>query len=308
MNDDRPPDPVEESSASPEASAARPARSLPKWPILLLLAAAVVIPAVFWQRVWFGSHLSDEEIRRRLTGPENPRRVQHACEQISRRMQQDPEDARQFYDLLTPLAEHDSEDVRCAAAWCMGEDDTRYPPFRRALLGLLADDAPRVRYNAALAMARFGDPAARPVLQKMLDPCPVPVRWENPPEEGVVVDLLQENDPVQIGMQLALIDTGGAEPIRVIAPLDGRVDEVNADIGRNVRNGDLLCTISPGFQQVFSALRALTLVGQPEDVPCVERYLKEEGRFSPRERARLQAQAQLAADAIRSRQEKTKPQ
>ncbi len=138
-------------------SAADDRRWLSKWPIHLLLASAVIVPAMFWQRVWFGTRLSDEEIRRRLTEPEEPRAVQHACEQISQRMQKDPDAARRFYDLLVPLADHSSNEVRCAVAWCMGEDDTQYASFHQALLRFPEDEAPRVRHNAAIALARFGD-------------------------------------------------------------------------------------------------------------------------------------------------------
>ena len=83
-------------------------------------------------------------------------------------MQRDPETARQFYDLLRPLADHSDEQIRCAVAWCMGEDDSHYPPFHEALRELASDEAPAVRYNAALALSRLGDPMARPVLREML--------------------------------------------------------------------------------------------------------------------------------------------
>ena len=82
---------------NPEAPDAPGARKRPaRWPIFVLLAIAIIIPAVFWRQVWFGRALSDEEIRYNLTHPEESRRLQHACEQISRRMQSDPQDAAQF--------------------------------------------------------------------------------------------------------------------------------------------------------------------------------------------------------------------
>ncbi len=295
---------IPEESARPGApcqpdSAKRPS----KWPIYLLLTAAVIVPAMFWQRVWFGTRLSDEEIRRRLTGPETPREVLHACEQISQRMQKKPDAARQFYDLLVPLADHSSDDVRCAVAWCMGEDDTQYAPFHRALLRLLEDEAPRVRHNAALALARFGDPAARPVLREMLLPCPVLARWSDSTGDGVIVDVLHKDDPVQLGTQVALVKTGAGDPTPLLAPIDGHIDDVTVRLGQDLQNGDRVCTITPGLPQVYAALRALTLVGQAEDIGCIESYVQRDPGFSSNERAQIQAQARLATDAIRKRHE-----
>jgi hypothetical protein len=194
-------------------------KPLPKWPILLLLSAMVIVPAMFWQRVWFGSRLSEAEIRQRLTRPENPREVQHACEQISQWMKRDPEGAHQFYDLLPPLADHADEHVRSIAAWCMGEDDSHCRAFHEVLLVLAADESPSVRFNAALGLARFGDPAARPILREMLAPFAAIARWKGPTSQGAVVDTLRPHDPVRPLTQLALVDTGQGERKPVLAPL-----------------------------------------------------------------------------------------
>lgn len=280
-----------------------PTKSPPKWPVYLLLAAAVIVPAVFWQQLWFGGYLSDEEIQRRLSRPENPREVQHACEQISRRMQRDPESARQFDDPLVSLANHSDPQIRCVVAWCMGEDDTRQPPFRKVLRRLVGDEAPRVRYNAALALVRFGDPAAGPVLREMLVPCVVSAQWEGPLEEGTVVDILRNQDSVGPLVQLALVRVGDGEPKPVLAPLAGRVDEVMVRPSDPITKGDRLCTIHPNPQQVFEALRALALVGQPQDLEYIRPYLDPEGRWSRSERTHIQAQARLATDAIQKRHE-----
>ncbi len=284
-----------------EEAAPTSVKSPPKWPIFLLLAAAVIVPAMFWQRVWFGVPLSDEEIRRRLSQPEKLRQVQHACEQISKRMQRDPAGARQFYDLLVSLSDHSDEQVRCVVAWCMGEDNTRHRPFQQALLRLVNDEAPRVRYNAALALVRFGEQAARPVLCEMLSPYAVSVEWEGSAPEGNVIEVLSKKDPVRPLMQLALVDTGDGKPEPVLAPLGGRIGQLMVGVGQRVRKGQPLCTIQPGFQQIYEALRALTLVGEPEDGEYVEPYLDPHNSFSRTERARLQTQARLAAEAIRRR-------
>jgi len=173
-----PTDLPDESAQLGEQGQPTPTRLPPKWPIYVLLAAAVIVPGLFWRQVWFGADLSDEEIRRRLSQPERPREVQHACEQISRRMEQDPDGARQFYDLLVSLADHSDEEIRSVVAWCMGEDNTRHGPFHQALLGLVNDEAPRVRFNAALALVRFDDATGRQVLREMLMPYTVPAARE----------------------------------------------------------------------------------------------------------------------------------
>jgi hypothetical protein len=237
-----------------------------------------------------------------LDQPTTPRDVQHACEQISRLLARDPERARQFYDLLAPLADHPDEEIRYVVAWCMGEDNTRHPPFHQALLRMVNDKAPRVRYNAALGLVRFGDPAARGVLREMLLPRAVAARWEGPSSEGVVVDVLRKGDPVKPQMQLALVDTGAGDPEPVPAPLGGRVGEVRVVRGASIRQGEPICTIEPTSQQVYEALRALALVGEADDLPYVERYFDADNRFSDGERTRIQTQAQLAAEAIRRRE------
>jgi hypothetical protein len=266
-----------------------------------LLAAAVIVPAMFWQRVWFGASLSDEEIRRRLSQPENPRDVQHACEQISKRMQRDPQGARQFYGLLVPLADHPDEQVRYVAAWCMGEDSTRHRPFHQALLRLASDEAPRVRYNAALALVRLDDSAARPVLCEMLMPYTVSIYWKGQSSEGTLVDILRKKDPVRPLMQLALVDTGDGKPEPVLAPLGGRIGEIKVGLGQRITQGQPLCTIEPNFQQAYQALRALTVVGEPQDLEYVQPYFDPDHSLSHTDRARLQTQARLAAEAIRGR-------
>ncbi len=302
MKNDRP-------SAGEEGEEKVPAtlgKSPPSWPLLVLLAALIIVPVMFWQRIHFGTSLSDEEIRRRLSHLEEPREVQHACEQVSRRMQRDPQGARQFYDLLVSAADHPDEQIRYVVAWCMGEDGTRDPLFHQALLSLAGDGAPRVRYNAALALARFDDPAARGVLCEMLNPYVVLAEWEGPSTEATLVDILDKKQPVRPRMQLALVDTPGREPQVVLAPLGGRIGSLPVGRGERIVKGRPLCTIQPSYEQVYEALRALTLVGLEEDLQHVEPYSNIENSFSHAQRVRLQAQARLAAEAIQRRREPKK--
>jgi hypothetical protein len=42
-----------------------------------------------------------------------------------------------------------------------------------------------------------------------------------------------------------------------------------------VAAGEEVATIDPGTEQVWEALRALYLIGQPEDIPVVQSYERE---------------------------------
>ena len=62
-------------------------------------------------------------------------------------------------------------ELRQTAAWLMGQD-RNYAPFHEALLRLVHDPEPMVRRNAALGLAAFGDPAARPEFSPCSGPIP----------------------------------------------------------------------------------------------------------------------------------------
>jgi HEAT repeat protein len=61
----------------------------------------------------------------------------------------------------------DERDVRKAAAYALGE--LRDPRALPGLVAALQDPIADVRYNAAIAVARFGDTRAIGVLREMLD-------------------------------------------------------------------------------------------------------------------------------------------
>jgi hypothetical protein len=45
--------------------------------------------------------------------------------------------------------------------------------------------------------------------------------------------------------------------------------------GQTVAAGDEMATLDSGTEQVWEALRALYLVGQPEDIPAIRPYQRE---------------------------------
>ncbi len=137
----------------------------------------------------------------------------------------------------------------------------------------------------------------------MLTGYPVKAVWDGESTEGTVVEFLERSDPVRPGTQLALIATGQRQPLPVLAPLDGKLGRLNVKPGDRISRGDPLCVIQPDDRQVYEALRALVIVGRPEDLGDVERYFQVDSRFSGAAKAQIQTQARLTADAIRRRQE-----
>jgi biotin carboxyl carrier protein len=168
----------------------------------------------------------------------------------------------------------------------MGQDP-RYAPFHDALLRLLHDPEPMVRRNAALALAAFGDGAARPELTAMLQPFTVTA-----PAAGPVQYRLKLGDYVNPGTLVAHV--AGME-VRCAVP--GEVRDLSQREGAAVRAGDPLVDLGADKNHVWEALRGLYLVGQPADLDAVERF----ARPLPGMPDAVARQASETADAIRTR-------
>src|SRR5262249_4689230 len=63
---------------------------------------------------------------------------------------------------LLPLAASAEQEVRCQALKVLGE--ARYQPALQAITDQLKADQPRVRFHAALAIAKLGQPEALPAI------------------------------------------------------------------------------------------------------------------------------------------------
>ena len=83
----------------------------------------------------------------------------------------------------------------------------------------------------------------------------------------------------------------------VRSPVPGEVRALDRQENAAVQPGDPLVTLSADKNHVWEALRALHVVGQPEDIDDVERYLRPIDGM-PETVAR---QAALTAQAIRAR-------
>ncbi|MBI4616173.1 MAG: HEAT repeat domain-containing protein, partial [Planctomycetes bacterium] len=208
-----------------------PKKSPPLWPLLLVAVAAVVVPFKFWYDTWMGRRLSDEDLREALADTEKPRRVQHGIEEMSRRIEENREKAREFYPLLLDLADHEEPVIRYHLAWVMGFDSTS-EEFHAALVRLLADPALMVRQYAALSLSNFRDPACRPVLVSMLHPEPVAAN-----RAGTVGNLLPSGTTVREGIELARVQISDSDGSAVRAPMPGRVESVQVEEGDEVSAG-----------------------------------------------------------------------
>ena len=260
--------------------------------IFLVPILVVLITFLFWYQTWFGRPLSDREMAQYLSDTSVPHKTQHALAQLSTRMARGDGTTQRWYPEIIALAQNKEPQLRSMAAWVMGQDN-HSEAFHQTLRGLIDDPAPLVRWNAALALARFGDAAGEPELQAMLQPFTLTA-----PRAGTLKFRLQEQDAVQSGGIVARITEGNnANPVDVISPMAGRIERLAAKGGGQIRAGDAIAVVAPGETQVFEALRALFMIGRAEALPEVERF----AAGVPGMSARVRQQALLTAQAIRQR-------
>lgn len=268
-----------------------PSRRYP-WAIVVVVVLFVIVPFISWYGTWFGRPLSDAKMVEYLHDQNKPRNVQHALTQVADRIIGRDESAKRFYPEVIGAAQHQQSEVRMTAAWVMGQDNT-YQDFHLTLLGLLEDPSPGVRHNAALGLVRFGDAAARRELVAMLEPFTVRA------EGAGIVELIarEEGAAVAANGPLARIRRSDATTIEVRAPEAGRVAIMSVADGAQAEAGSELMTLSPSAEQVWEALRALYLVGRPDDIVYVQRYTRPIATMPDR----VQKQALSTIEAIRER-------
>lgn len=264
MNSNEPLD--DDESATPAQRG--PSRKYP-WAILVVVVLFVVIPFISLYGSWFGRPLSDAKMTEYLRDQSKPRNVQHALSQVADRIIAGDQSAKRFYPDVIATAQNPQAEVRLTAAWVMGQDNVN-EDFHYALRPLVKDSSPGVRHNAALALVRFGDSSGRPELIAMLEPYAVRA------ETAGVVELIIKEEGIAIAANgpLARVKQDDGNTIAVHAPEAGRVESILVANGSKVEAGSELMTLSPSTEQVWEALRALFLVGQPEDIPYVQRYTR----------------------------------
>jgi biotin carboxyl carrier protein len=228
----------------------------------------VLMPFLFWWSTWFGRQLSDKQIAEYLRDDKHPRHIQHALVQLGERMARKDPAVTRWYPTLPQLASYPVEEVRNTDAWVMGQD-TSGPGFHEALLKMLNDSSLTVRGNAALSLVRFGDATGKPQIFELLQPARVVA-----PNAGKVVDTSSVGTAIHQGGIVAKLQAGD-HIIEIRSPITGRLRELRAQIGQNVATGDAVATIDPAGEQVWEALRALYLIGQPADIAAVQPYERE---------------------------------
>lgn len=238
--------------------------------VLFLLTGwlIVMMPFLFWWNAWFGRRLSDKEITEYLQDSGHPRHIQHALVQIGERIGHGDRSVARWYPDAVRLATYPVEEVRNTDAWVMGQD-TSGAGFHEALLKMLSDSSLTVRGNAALSLVRFGDTTGRPQIIELLQPAKVTA-----PQSGKVTDTAGAGTAIHQGGVVAKLESGG-QTIEVRSPVTGRLRELSTQTGQTVSAGAAIATIDPGTEQIWEALRALYLVGQPEDLPVVLPYERE---------------------------------
>jgi biotin carboxyl carrier protein len=280
----------------PQAAQAKPAPSRHPMStrnrVLFFLTAwlIVLMPFLFWWSTWFGRRLSDTQITQYLNDDKHPRHIQHAIVQLGERMARHDAAAATWYPQLLRLAAHPVEEVRNTDAWVMGQD-TSAAAFHETLVKMLQDSSPMVRGNAALSLVRFGDAAGRPQIVALLQPASIVT-----PVAGRVIDIDKVGTSVRQGGLVAKLNDG-QRTTEVRTPITGRIRALSVATGETVAAGTQLAAIDPGSEQVWESLRALYLVGQPDDLPAIRIY----ERNLPEIPDRLRQQAVLTEKAIQER-------
>ena len=250
----------------------------------------VLMPFLFWWNTWFGRHLSDKQVVEYLRDDAHPRHIQHALIQMGERMSRHDASVAQWYPDLVRLATHSVEEVRNTDAWVLGQDTTG-PGFHEALLKMLNDPSPLVRGNAALSLVRFGDSSGRPQIVALLQSVQI-----NAPTAGHVVDADKAGTAIHQGGLIAKLQHD-QQTVEVRSPIAGRIRNLYAQTGQDVAAGAEMATVDPSIDQVWEALRALYLIGRPDDLAAITPYERE----LPEVPDHIRQQAVLTDKAIRQR-------
>jgi hypothetical protein len=250
----------------------------------------VLMPFLFWWNTWFGRHLSEKQVTEYLRDDVHPRHIQHALIQMGERMSNHDASVKQWYPDLVRLSTHTVEEVRNTDAWVLGQD-TSGPGFHEALLKMLNDPSPLVRGNAALSLVRFGDASGRPQIVALLQSVRLTA-----PSAGHVIDADKAGTAIHQGGLIAKLQND-QQIAEVRSPISGRIHNLFVQTGQSVAAGAEIATVDPTSDQVWEALRALYLIGQPDDLASITPYERE----LPEVPDHVRQQALLTDKAIRQR-------
>jgi hypothetical protein len=235
--------------------------------LLFFLTAWLIclMPFLFWWNTWFGRKLTDQQLNEYLHDAKKPRHIQQALVQVGERITTHDATAKQWYPDLVRLATDPVLEVRNTDAWVMGQDASG-TGFHEALQKMLADPSPMVRGNAALSLVRFGDATGRPQILALLQPAQI-----TSPEAGRIVDADRSGTAIHQGGLIAKLEYGHGQTAEIRSPIPGRIRSV-AGMGANIAAGAEVAVVDPANDQVWEALRALYLIGQPDDLSAIRPY------------------------------------
>jgi biotin carboxyl carrier protein len=264
--------------------------------ILALTFLFVLMPFLFWQATWFGKPLNDAQLQKALADREHPREIQHALSQVADRiLSRDShmrDSARSFYPQIIQIAHTGQDELRLTAAWVMGQDNS-VPDFHQELLRLMQDPNPMVRRNAALALVRFGDASGGDEIRSMLKPSAI-----SAPVAGALDQRLKPGDTINAGTLVGRIDTVDRSRTELRSQIPGTIERWLVTDKTIVAAGQPLLLVNPSTDEIFESLRALYLIGEPQDVPAIEEFARGAADLP----ATVRQQAELTANAVRSRQ------
>ncbi|HWY22818.1 MAG TPA: hypothetical protein VNX26_16440 [Candidatus Acidoferrum sp.] len=235
--------------------------------LLFFLTAWLIclMPFLFWWNTWFGRKLSDQQLTEYLHDTKKPRHIQQALVQVGERITRRDGTSKQWYPDLVRLAANSVEEVRNTDAWVMGQD-TSGAGFHETLLKMLNDPSQMVRGNAALSLVRFGDATGRSQILALLQPAQI-----TSPQSGCIIDSDRPGTAIHLGGLIAKLQYGHEQIAEIRSPIPGRIRSV-AGAGANLAAGAEVAVIDPANDQVWEALRALYLIGQPGDIPAIGPY------------------------------------
>ena len=257
------------------------------------IAITITIPTLFWHGVWFGRVLDDSLLEGYLNHG-NTRQIQHALSQIEERIAKKDPTVHSWYSAVVGFSKSPLLNLQITAAWVMGQD-TNSELFHSTLLQMLTDTKPLVRRNAALALSRFLDNRALPELRNMLIPYPI-----LSPKSGYIFYLVSEGDWVNKGGIIANLNANNIK-IPIQSDASGLLQTKLLTEGSLTTAGDTLILLKPNPKHVWESLRALYLLGGPEELGIVRSILSE-SNFGQK----IHQQASLTAKAIQKRVEQKK--
>jgi biotin carboxyl carrier protein len=259
-------------------------------PILILAVLFVAATFLAWYFTWFGRGLSDADISKYLVDDKNPRHVQLALVQLQQRLERGDTGVKQWYPQLITLSKSQETEFRLTVAWLMGFDN-QSEEFHQALLQLVHDPQPIVRRNAALALVRFNDHGGREEFLAILKPYRIVS-----PGSGRVASTLKQGSEIARGALVARVEQSD-KVIEIRSPLPGKVNTITRGNGSTVATDEEILTLNSDEDSVWEALRALSIVGKPEDVEVVRNYASESS-------GKIKEQASLTVQSIQNRVKK----